>query len=215
MIRELFPESVVTVEATETHWTGTLLPEEEAQIRSAGEKRRREFTAGRLCAREALERLGVRAFPLVSDADRVPRWPPGVVGSISHSASWCGVAVARADAALALGLDVERTGPLGAELEERVCRRAELARFARLPRPATADWPKLAFSAKEAAYKAYYPLARRRLDFHDLELEFDPEAGSFVARLVRDDAPSAAGRRAFAGRFALGECFVYTGVHLA
>ena len=39
-------------------------------------------------------------------------WPEGVVGSISHCAGCCGVAVARAGASSSLGLDVERAEPL-------------------------------------------------------------------------------------------------------
>ncbi len=214
MLEALFPETVVTVEASDRHFGGALLPEEEAQIRRAVPRRRRDFTAGRSCAREALARLGFAEQPLLSDADRVPRWPPGAVGSISHSGSWCGVAVARAESAAGLGLDVEGDAPLEPSLVPRICSPQELECFGRLPPPPAADWPKLAFSLKEAAYKAYFPLARTFLGFHDLELEVDAEAGAFAARLLRADAPAAAGRRRFCGRFGAAAGFVCAGVVL-
>jgi 4'-phosphopantetheinyl transferase EntD len=214
VIRELFPEAVVTVELEASRCAGALLPEEEAQIRGVGEKRRREFRAGRLCARAALARLGIEGHALVSDEQRVPRWPPGVVGSLSHSGAWCGVAVARRETAVGLGLDVEIGGPLGARLASRVCTADEIARFAALPILEGADWPKLCFSAKEAVYKSYYPLTRHALGFRDVELEFDPAGQRFVATLIRSDAPSAAGRRSFPGRFAVGAGRVCTGVCL-
>ncbi len=214
MIEGLFPETVVTVEAGDAHWSGALLPEEEAQIRRAAPRRRRAFTAGRVCAREALERLGFAERPLLSDADRVPCWPPGAVGSISHTGDWCGVAVARAESAVGLGLDVEGDAPLEPRLAPRICSPLELERFGRLPPPPAADWPKLAFSLKEAAYKAYFPLARTFLGFHDLELEVDAETGAFAAQLVRADAPAAAGRRRFCGRYRAAVGFVCAGVVL-
>jgi 4'-phosphopantetheinyl transferase EntD len=215
VIAELFPDSVVTVEAGDAHWNGALLPEEEAQILRAVPKRRRDFTAGRLCAREALARLGLAPGPLLSDADRVPRWPPGVVGSISHTAGWCGVAVARAEQAAGIGLDVEGDAPLDSRLVERICTPGERKAFVRLAPPPAADWPKLVFSLKEAVYKAYFPLARHFLGFHDVELEIDPAASRFEARLLRADAPAAAGRRRFPGRYAASGGFVCAGVLLA
>ena len=51
-------------------WQGKLLPEEEAFVANVVPKRRREFTAGRICARKALEVLGVRNFPVLRGKDR-------------------------------------------------------------------------------------------------------------------------------------------------
>ena len=214
MIRALFPEPIVTEVAAAADWIAPLLPEEAEQIRSAGDKRRREFTAGRSCARRALAALGFAEFALLSDAERVPRWPPGVVGSLSHSGRWCGVVVARTGAALGLGLDVEAADPLEPALAPRICTGDELARFRDLPELTGSDWPKLAFSAKEAVYKSYFPLARCPLGFHDVELEIDVRGQRFEAALIRHSAPAAAGRRRFPGRFGIADGYVYTGVHL-
>jgi len=171
MIESLFPRPVVTLEATEEMWSGPLLPEEEDCLSPrAVLKRRREFTAGRVCARAALERLGVRDFPLLAAPDRMPLWPPGIVGSLSHCGDRCGVAVAREGAIVGLGLDVERARPL----EDRA-----------LPGLPAGLAAMAVFCAKESAYKCHYPLARTFLDFHDVEITLEPERGTFTATILK------------------------------
>jgi 4'-phosphopantetheinyl transferase EntD len=60
------------------------------------------------------------------------------------------------------------------------------------------DWPTLHFCLKEAAYKAYYPMRRRRLGFHDMRLVIAPEARTFVAETIGQDSGLA-----FDGRYAV------------
>jgi 4'-phosphopantetheinyl transferase EntD len=215
-IRSLFPEPILALtapEGGEAEEAG-LHPEETACVARAGAKRRREFAAGRAAARRALAQLGIDGFALLPDAARVPRWPEGVVGSISHCAGCCGVAVARRGRILSLGLDVERAGPLEDELLARICTPGERERARRLAPPEGVDWGKLVFSAKESAYKCYFPLARTLLGFHDMEIEFSADASRFSARLLREGAPSAGGARRFEGRAAWTRDLVCSGVVL-
>lgn len=214
MIETLFPEGVVAMRATEAMWSGRLDPVEEAEVAGSADKRRREFTAGRVCARHALEKLGIEGFALLREPDRTPRWPEGVVGSISHCGDYCGVAVARREHAVGLGFDAEREGTLEPRTLERVCTEAERERLESLPSGSGVDWGKLHFSAKESVYKSYYPLTRTVLGFHDVELEVDPDTRAFHAILIRDDAPAAAGTREFWGRFAREAGYVLTAVHI-
>jgi 4'-phosphopantetheinyl transferase EntD len=212
VISTLFADPVVTVTATAAMESGELWPAEAACIRRAVSKRRREFTAGRLCAREALAKLGVRGFPLVVGEARVPVWPPGVVGSISHCKGFCGVAVASRGAVAGLGLDVERADPLEPELLARICTPRERER---LPaRAGAADPGKLTFCAKESFYKCYFPLTREFLGFQDVEIDFEPGLRGFRARLVRADAPSLCGVRELEGRLAWSDALVFAGVTL-
>jgi 4'-phosphopantetheinyl transferase EntD len=178
------------------------------------DRRRREFTAGRLSARAALRRLGVAEAPLLSNPDRTPRWPAGVVGSISHCRGFCAVVVARREHFAGLGLDVELADPLRPAVAARVCRPGELESLAGVAPPPGSSWEKIVFSAKESTYKCYYPLARTFLGFHDVEVRVWPETGAFRASLVREDAPSAAGARVFHGRFACDGSRVFSGVTL-
>src|SRR6267378_346626 len=132
-------------------WSGTLLPEEEACLSPrAIAKRRREFTAGRVCARAALGRLGIRDFPLLAAADRSPVWPPGIVGSLSHCGDYCGVAVARRGEVAGVGLDVERARPLEGRLASIVCSPVEIRRLGALPDLPAGLWAMIVFSAKES-----------------------------------------------------------------
>jgi 4'-phosphopantetheinyl transferase EntD len=58
MIEKLFPCDVVSVVAKPEMWAEELHPNEAALISGAVAKRRREFAAGRSCARKALRILG-------------------------------------------------------------------------------------------------------------------------------------------------------------
>jgi 4'-phosphopantetheinyl transferase EntD len=216
VIRRLFPEPVITAALTEsaTSEASELHPDEAVCIEHAGVKRRREFTLGRNLARRAFAQLGIEGFALLSDADRVPRWPEGVVGSISHCAGCCAVVVTKRGSILSLGLDVERAEPLDDALLARICIPRELERARALPPPEGVDWGKLVFSAKESAYKCYFPLTRTLLGFRDMEIEFSADAGSFHARLLREDAPGPGGARCLAGRAAWTREFVLAGVVL-
>lgn len=184
---------------------------------SATPKRRREFAAGRACARLALARLGLPESPLGRNEDRTPRWPAGLVGCISHCAGYCGAAVARQESVAGLGLDVEVIGRVRAALLPRICTPAErdaLVRLGRAREREEIDWATVLFSAKESTYKCYYPLTRMPLGFHDVEIELAPARRAFTARLLRMDAPPAAGARAFAGRYASNGKLVFSGVTL-
>ena len=48
------------------------------------------------------------------------------------------------------------------------------------------NWDRLLFSAKEAVYKAWFPLVGEWLDHQQAEIIFDPQDGTFTARLARD-----------------------------
>ena len=148
-IRTLFPEPVITI--TETGSAASedapLHPDEAACIARVGVKRRAEFTVGRNLARRAFAQLGIEGFALLSDGDRVPCWPEGVVGSISHCAGCCAVVVAKRGRILSLGLDVDRAERLEDKLHARICTPRELERVRALPPPEGVDWGKLVFSA--------------------------------------------------------------------
>jgi len=173
-----------------------LFASEQSAVRRAVAKRRDEFTAGRTYARRALAALGVAVDAIPVGERRAPVWPRGAVGSISHCERYCAAVAARRDEFAGIGLDVELDDALDAELISSVCSPGELNARVR----GSADVPKLIFCIKESVYKAYFPLARTYLEFHDVAL--DVGDGIFAARLTRDALPPAAGRRRFAGGFA-------------
>lgn len=189
----------------------SLYDDERAYGGAFGDRRLREFATGRLCARGALASLGIYEFPLHVNADRTPRWPAGVVGSITHTDGFCGAIAARDDDARALGLDVERRGRVDEDLVPRIFTRREHERYRGFAPDARDLFATLTFSAKEAYYKCQFFLTRRWLDFTDVELDvaFDPDAaeGSFAVRTPVFDITLA-----MSGRYAIENALVGTSV---
>ena len=159
--------------------------DERACAEKAVAKRQREFAQGRVLARSLLSRLGADTGPLLRDADRVPLWPTGVVGSISHTHDLCAVAVAREGegegGVLGVGLDVEPAEPLEPELEVRICTPAERAWLRERPASERRHAVRIFFSVKECVYKACFPRSRERWGFQELEVELTPESEAFLA----------------------------------
>jgi len=190
VIEELLPDSVVSVEAhakdTARDADGvTLFPEEEAVVARAVAKRRREFTAVRGCARRAMERLGVPPQPVLPGDRGAPRWPAGLVGSMTHCEDYCAAALARADDIASLGIDAEPHLPLPDGVLDPVALPAERLRLELLSAAhPEVHWDRLLFSAKESVYKAWFPLTGLWLDFAEADIEIAPDTGTFRARLL-------------------------------
>ncbi len=182
MIERLVPETVAVVSTREDLVEVELFPEEERSAGRAVEKRRREFVTGRACARQALEKLGMRPVPIPNGERGEPLWPSGVVGSITHCRGYRACAVARAADVSAVGVDAEVDEPLPRPVLEQVAFGRERAIVAE--RGAGVCLDRLLFSAKEAIYKAWFPLARRWLGFEDVELTIDVGGGAFRAKLL-------------------------------
>ncbi len=185
----LFPADVRVLEADPATVAGTIFPEEEALMSRAVAKRRHEFAAGRTLARRALSDLGVAPRPILPDVRRAPIWPPEIIGSITHTRGYCGVAVARASSGLqSLGLDAEPEEEIRDEIVRRVTTGREQAAIARLDGVERGIMGRLLFSAKESVYKCQYPLTRRFLEFGDVEIELDASNERFSVRSVGEGA---------------------------
>lgn len=194
------------------------LPEEEAaQIAHAVPRRQLEFATVRLCARRAAARLGVGPFVLLNGADRAPRWPAELVGSLTHTgrgtSGYCAAAAARADAMRSIGIDAEQAQPLPLRLWDFVLTSGEqTAMRAMEPDPGRAELlAKIVFSAKECFYKAQFPLTHQYLGFHQVEIALDLPNGAFQARLS-PSAPPGLALEECRGRFAVAEDLVRTAI---
>lgn len=174
MIEEILPAGVAVVDTVHDADSVPLFPEEECAVARAVDKRRREFTTGRACARSALAKLGVPAGPIPSGERGEPCWPPGVVGSITHCVGYRACAVAHGSEFLALGIDAEPHAPLPDGLLGDIALPEEAVWLDRLQENVPGvHWDRLLFSAKESVYKAWFPLARRWLGFEDALLNID------------------------------------------
>ncbi len=214
MIELILPSVVTAVEARGDAVDAKLFPEEQLVVGRAVEKRRREFTTARACARAALEKLGVPPAPIPSGERGEPLWPAGVVGSITHCDGYRACAVARSSQIVTVGIDAEPNAALPHGLLGDIARPEELPSLRRLEqeRPQV-HWDRLLFSAKESVYKAWFPLARRWLGFEDAVVAIDPCEGTFTARLLVS-GPSVEGRAltGFSGGWTVNDGIVMTAI---
>jgi 4'-phosphopantetheinyl transferase EntD len=161
-----------------------LFPAEQRAVGTAGPSRQAEFTAGRRCARTALAGLGVPAAPIVPGPAGEPGWPDGVTGSITHCPGYRACAVARTRDLAAIGIDAEPDEELPAGLTDAVATAWEQAWIRRQGTTGPpVRWARLVFSAKEAAAKAWYPLAGRWPDLAELTVAATA-AGELSVRLT-------------------------------
>lgn len=219
LFRPLLPAEISVAEMLPAHADPeTLHADERAVIQRAVEKRRLEYAAGRHLAKSLLRDVGSPLDALLSDKDRVPVWPQGVHGSITHCNSLCAVAVAHADRYGGVGIDVEPAQPLREELLKMILRPRERETLSLLPPSLRPLGGILVFSIKEAVYKAIYPQQRHFLDFQEVELTWTGAdeltgEGSFEAEVL---VPAAVvpGLPRIAGRYRVAEGHVASTVVL-
>lgn len=162
---------------------------------AASELYRLQFRLGRVAAKEALRELRYfSATQILRDGNGAPIWPANFVGSIAHTAARptnalimeaYGVAlVAQREIYKGVGVDVEfRDRQVSEGLAEKVCTEEEL----RWVFAGTEGWSSRLVStiaAKEAVYKALFPLVRRYFGFHSARVTFDREVSTFRVELL-------------------------------
>jgi 4'-phosphopantetheinyl transferase EntD len=190
LIEKILPDAVASAEAFDDPPDAVLYPGEAEVISRAVDKRRREFRTVRHCARRALRQLGLPPVPVLRGEHGEPQWPAGVVGSMTHCGGYRAAAVARSCDLRTLGIDAEPHQPLPAGVLDVIALDEEQDRLARLAAADTATcWDRLLFCAKEAVYKAWFPLTRRWLGFEDAAITINPGTtnpaqGSFCTRLL-------------------------------
>jgi 4'-phosphopantetheinyl transferase EntD len=168
----------------------TPLPEEEPLIGRAVAKRRNEFVTARHCARIAMTGLGLEPVPILKGEKGEPCWPEGIVGSLTHCQGFRGAVVGRVETARSVGIDAEPHAVLPNGVLPAVSIPIERHELSKLP--GGIHWDRILFCAKEATYKAWFPLTYRWLGFEDAHITFEVDAGGtsggFVSRILIDPA---------------------------
>jgi 4'-phosphopantetheinyl transferase EntD len=208
LLRGVFPAHVAVAAVGIAGEHPPLWPNEASLLARATPRRRAEFSAGRAAARQAMQMLGLPEHAVPSAPDRAPVWPATLVGSIAHDRQIAVAALARSADCISLGVDLEPALPLDPELVETVCSLTERARLTGSEKNVLA---RLIFSAKEAVYKAQYPLTRLILDFGRLEVALQPTEGAFSARFTAPTGKFGPGA-VVKGRFARDQEHLVTGV---
>jgi 4'-phosphopantetheinyl transferase EntD len=144
--------------------------------------RRAEFAAGRAAAGQALVSLGISA-EVPMGHDRAPVWPDGIAGSITHTKTIALAVVAKGGQ---IGIDLEPEGAVTTDLWSDILLPEERTLAVENPALATRI-----FCAKEAVFKAQYPLTKLLFGFDRILIT--PRDHSFTARFMADTGPIPAG----------------------
>lgn len=151
-------------EGDETH----LLPEEARSIPARQPAMRRASGAARWIAHGLLAELGVNDVAIARAPSGAPVWPEGITGSLAHDDEMAVAAVAPVGRIASLGIDVEPAQPLPDDILALAATPAD--------RTDAADRylaGRILFAAKEAVYKAVYPLDREILGYEDITVDLD------------------------------------------
>ncbi|MFI6999412.1 4'-phosphopantetheinyl transferase Npt [Nocardia sp. NPDC050175] len=171
MIETILPSGVASAELLEYPEDLKAHPAEEHLIAKAVEKRRRDFIGARHCARLALAELGEPPVAIGKGERGAPIWPRGIVGSMTHCDGYRAAALGHKMRFRSIGIDAEPH----AALPEGVLDSVSL--------PPEREWlnttysglhlDRLLFCAKEATFKAWWPLTDRWLGFEDAHITFE------------------------------------------
>jgi 4'-phosphopantetheinyl transferase EntD len=208
LFRELLPQwiSVAEIDPRSAD-PSALLAGEGASVATAVEQRRREFAAGRLLARRLLKSFG-HTGPLSRQPDGLPEWPPGVVGSITHCVSLAAVAIGRAADCSGIGIDIEVNRPMPGGVRKLILTDEE-RRWSEASPVAALQ----VFCAKEALYKAIFPLCHKFVEFDSVIIEPSKVARGFTACLRDEVSPFQKGTE-FKGRWHVSSRYVAASVVL-
>lgn len=157
---------------------------EMAFVESAGEKRRQDFASGRRCARLALQNIGLPAVAILSDVNGAPRWPDGVIGSISHTRGLTVASVAENKRVKGVGIDAEHLrGAFPADVFGMIATEAEILRMRRCLATDAERARYVVFSAKESVFKCFYSAFQESVALDNIEIHLDAGMTSFHAAI--------------------------------
>lgn len=217
LLPAVLPAQVATAEMYSDPGDLVPLPEEEPLIARSVPKRRNEFITVRHLAREALGELGVGPVPILKGEKGEPCWPDGIVGSLTHCEGFRGAVVARGSEVRSVGIDAEPHGVLPKGVLGAIALPDERTELTALG--PNLHWDRILFCAKEATYKAWFPLTHRWLGFEDAHITFTLDgsgsSGTFLSRILIDPtAESGPPLTELQGRWTMANGLVVTAISL-
>ncbi|WP_080794519.1 4'-phosphopantetheinyl transferase family protein [Corynebacterium pacaense] len=181
-----------------------LHPLEKALVAHSVDIRKSEFGDARWCAHQALKELGRDGGdPILRGERGMPLWPSAVSGSLTHTDGFRAAVVAPRLLVRSMGLDAEPAEPLPEGVLGSIARVGELPQLKRMEESGLHCADRLLFCAKEATYKAWFPLTHRWLGFEQAEIDLRDD-GTFVSYLLVRPTPVPF----ISGRWALRDGFV-------
>lgn len=158
-------------------------------IANSVHKRQAEYLVGRYCAQQALILMGNKDYTVGRYSDQSPKWPPSLIGSITHTHCFSMAAVASQQDYIGIGIDTEiitASTQIGNFAEQFI----SASEFKLGINKFTKEiWLYIVFSAKESIYKSLYPKVSKFFGFFDVEIisvsKTDQKQGSLIARLIK------------------------------
>ncbi len=151
-------------------------PSEQALVANAIHSRQQEFSTGRWLARQGLQFFGLPQAPILMGRLRNPLWPDTVLGTITHDAGLCAVALVRKEAGCFAGIGIDlvarsaRTEKMEDLLSIFMTRPDELAVMQHCG--VSVDPALLLFSIKESVIKALSFYLKDFVDMREVEIYF-------------------------------------------
>jgi len=168
-VEELYPIRVAAFELGGRAGADDLHTAEAAQVQTTSPVRQGDFAAGRACAHQAMAELGHDRSPVLIGKSREPVWPSGLTGSITHTADLAIAVMSETTSPPhGIGVDAEAVGRVDAEIESIVLSETEQKALDNLSPIERAAAATAIFGAKEALYKAQWPLTSSWVGFHDV-----------------------------------------------
>ena len=143
------------------------------KLKQAVNKRKSDYLAGRIAAKFAFSEVGCDNWILENDKSGCPRFPKGVLGSISHSCRNAICLVAEDKVGIGVGVDIEHIIPSHSlkSISSQVAKHEEFDLLVHQNESFTmAEATTLIFSAKESLFKALFPSLRRYFGFEQASL---------------------------------------------
>lgn len=180
----------ISFTAVDSRTTYKLKPQEQALLSARATRQRQEqFRLGRAAAACALEQAGLSPAPPVLRGTRgEPLWPKSLVGSISHSFDMAVCALARSSDYLGIGIDLQSLQE-NRNISPNILKRITTEQESKWAASAEQNWLEralLIFSAKEAIFKALYPLLLREIGFKQAQLTWSQDLQAFEAKMDLD-----------------------------
>lgn len=154
-------------------------------------KRRAEYFAGRYCAIRALQQVGVETVFIDTGQNREPIWPTPFIGSISHSSNHAVALIEHRSQYLGIGIDIEDevSAKTMSNVESQIVNEQEVSIISQDIHQKAILFT-LAFSVKEAFFKAAYSTVGRYFGFDAVsivDINFDKGTVSFKLNETLDD----------------------------
>jgi len=192
-----------------------LRPNELELSRAFGPARLADFAAGRDCAHRALDAIGYPGVDLAMTEDRLPQWPAGVVGSITHARGFIGAVVGTRASYSSIGIDAETIERISSDLWPKICTPAEIRLLMQTDLGERTRLGALLFSAREAFYKCQFPLTRMRIAFDEIQVQLESTtalSGEFSIEPLSRECRERFAKLTLCGRFRCEGALVATGM---